>query len=115
MRENILQQVKIGAVKRIYLAASLPEAHLLLHSLQAENIEATVFNENAQGGVGELPVTQVYPEVWIERAEDETRARLVVRKFESNSVSVPDKKCRGCGEVNPSTFEVCWQCASLLQ
>lgn len=115
MRVNTPRRVKIGAVKRIYLAANLPEAHLLLHSLQAENIAAVVFNENAQGGVGELPFTHAYPEVWIERPEDEMKARQLVRKFESISESVPSKTCQDCGEVNPSTFEVCWQCASLLQ
>lgn len=86
----------------------------MLHSLQAENIRAQVFNENAQGGVGELPFTHAYPEVWIERSEDEAKARIVVEKFESNTTPDSGKICRSCGESNPSTFEVCWQCASFL-
>ncbi len=101
-------------MKRIYSAASLPEAYLLLHSLQAENIAATVFNENAQGGVGELPFTHAYPEVWIEHAEDEKKARKLVQKFESQTKADVGKTCSECGEINPSTFEVCWRCASLL-
>lgn len=101
-------------MKRIYSAASLPEAYLLLHSLQAENIAARVFNENAQGGVGELPFTHAYPEVWIERPEDEPRARQLVREFESDSKSDGSKTCSDCGEINPSNFELCWRCASLL-
>ena len=102
-------------MKRIYSAASLPEAHLLLHRLQAEGIAAKVFNENAQGAVGELPFTHTYPEVWIERLEDEEKARLVIHKFEMRSISTPGWHCQTCGEHNPATFEVCWQCGSTLQ
>ena len=102
-------------MKRIYSAASLPEAHLLLHRLQAEGITAKVFNENAQGAVGELPFTHTYPEVWIERAEDEDRALSVIRQFEKRSVSKPGWHCQTCGEHNPATFEVCWRCASSMQ
>ena len=101
-------------MKRIYSAASLPEAHLLLHRLQAEGIDAKVFNENAQGAVGELPFTHTYPEVWIEHLEDEDRARSVILQFERR-VSTPGWHCQTCGEHNPATFEVCWQCASTKQ
>ena len=101
-------------MKRIYSAASLPEAHLLLHRLHAEGIAATVFNENAQSGVGELPFTHAWPEVWIERPQDEQTARKVVQEFEANPVAQGNRACSNCGEDNPSTFEICWRCASVL-
>ena len=101
-------------MKRIYSAASLPEAHLVLHRLQAEGIAARVFNENAQGAVGELPFTHAYPEIWIEHLKDEEKARSVVRQFETHPTSEPGWHCAGCGEHNPATFEVCWRCASTL-
>ena len=99
---------------RIYSASSLPEAHLLLHRLRAERISARVFNENAQGGAGELPLTDIYPEVWIECSEDEVRARQIVREFESRPAPAGSLVCGTCGESNPSTFEICWKCASVL-
>ena len=102
-------------MKRIYSAASLPEAHLLLHRLHAEGIAATVFNENAQAGVGELPFTHAWPEVWIEYPQDEHTARKVVREFEADPVAVGSRLCGHCGEDNPSTFEICWHCASVLR
>lgn len=101
-------------VKRIYSAASLPEAHLLLHRLHAEGIVATVFNENAQSGVGELPFTHAWPEVWIEYPQDEQTARKVVQEFEANPVAPGNRACSFCGEDNPETFEICWHCASEL-
>lgn len=101
-------------MKRIYSAASLPEAHLLLYSLEQQDIAAKVFNENAQGGVGELPFTHAYPEVWIEHAEDEHRARLVVEKFESRARVATNTTCTACEEPNPATFDICWQCGAVL-
>ncbi len=99
-------------MKRIYSAASLPEAHLLLHKLREHNIAARVFNENAQGGVGELPFTHAYPEVWIEHAEDEDRALSVIRDFDTSPSEGPSVVCSSCGERNPPTFEICWKCGS---
>ena len=64
-------------MRRVYSAASLPEAHLLLHQLLDEGIAAAVFNENAHGGVGELPFTHAYPEVW-EQAKLEWRGHLTL-------------------------------------
>lgn len=101
-------------MKRIYSAASLPEAHLLLHQLRERGIAARVLNENAQGGVGELPFTHAYPEVWIDRETDAAQAREVVQRFERTATNGPAAKCTVCGEHNPATFEICWRCASPL-
>lgn len=101
-------------MKRIYSAASLPEAHLVLHRLLDLGIAARVFNENAHGGVGELPFTHAYPEIWIDNPSDEQQAREVVREFEHGGSAGGNRKCSGCGEYNPATFEICWHCAAPL-
>jgi len=101
-------------VKRLYSAASLPEAHLLLHRLSEQGIPARVFNENAQGGVGELPFTHAYPEIWIDDPADEHRAREIVEEFEHGADSATNRKCAECGETNPATFEICWHCAAVI-
>lgn len=114
MPGNIRYRSKIEKVKRVYAAASLPEAHLLLHTLQANDIAARIFNENAQGGVGELPFTHAYPEVWIEHTDDEEEALRLVREFDIQVSVEGSLACEKCGEVNPPTFEICWSCASPL-
>ena len=98
------------AMFRLYTAANLPEAHLVLHRLQAAGIKAKVFNENAQGGLGELPVT--YPEIWVEQATDVEKGRNIIREFEQSDVVATSRVCAQCGEENPANFEVCWQCGS---
>lgn len=81
--------------------------------LAQAGIEVHVFNENAQGGLGEIPFTHAYPELWLREASDETRAREVLRSLESQSRR-PDRTCRACGEVNPGAFDVCWRCGESL-
>ena len=47
-------------MRRVYTAATLPEAHLIRQLLESAGINARVFNENAQGAIGELPVCLLY-------------------------------------------------------
>lgn len=99
---------------RLYTAANLPEAYLILHRLTAAGIEARVFNENAQGGVGELPFTHTYPEIWIEQVDDIVDARRIIRDYEQAETVTGSSKCENCGEDNPDNFELCWHCGAQL-
>jgi hypothetical protein len=100
---------------RLCTAANLPEAHLLLHRLAEAGIEARVLNEHAQGGLGEIPFTHAYPEIWIMEAADEERARRVVVEFEQAPASPDTAQCTACGEMNPPAFEICWRCGNILR
>ena len=99
---------------KLYAAANLQDAHLLRYLLAEQGIEARVFNENAQGGVGELPFTHTYPELWLEDEADLPRARRVIADFENKPPAQGTLRCAGCGEDNPATFEICWHCGKAL-
>ncbi len=100
---------------RLYQAENLPQAHLLLDKLATAGIEAHIFNANAQGIAGETPVTETLPEVWIEQESDEPAARAVVDAFEQQlRAPVTERACSHCDAMNPSTFEICWQCGKPL-
>ena len=99
---------------RLCTAANLPEAHLLLHRLAQAGIAARVLNEHAQGGLGEIPFTHAYPEIWVMEDVDETRARAVLAEFERPPASREPTRCQVCGEINPPAFEICWQCGKPL-
>ena len=100
---------------RLYTAANLPDAHLLRQLLAQAGIEAHVFNENAQSGMGEIPFTHAWPEVWLARPGDETRAREIVRGFDRPPTPSPDAFCAECHERNPGNFELCWSCGATLR
>ncbi len=98
---------------KLYTAANLPEAYLVLELLRAAGIEAHVFNENAQGGLGQIPFTDAYPELWLVNEADVGRARQVVAEYE-RSADGAEVRCAACGEQNPSSFQICWHCGALL-
>lgn len=100
-------------MRRLYAAANLPEAYLVLELLRTAGIEARVFNENAQGGLGEIPFTHAYPELWLINEADFSRARQVITEYERSSVG-NDVACAACGEQNPGSFQVCWHCGAAL-
>jgi len=100
-------------MKRLCRAANLPEAHILRGLLEQAGIETMVFNEHAQGGVGQLPVMDAWPELWVGEA-DAARAAAVLEEFQRSPPVVTARACTGCGEDNPANFQVCWSCGETL-
>lgn len=101
-------------MKKLYRAASLPEAHLLRGLLAQAGIPSYVFNENAQGGLGQLPFTEAWPEVWVSEDRDLARAREIVRAFECAPDTACSVRCPACQEENPGSFQLCWSCGAPL-
>ena len=70
-------------MRRVHTAATLPEAHLIRKLLESAGINARVFNENAQGAIGELPVTDAWPAVWIVQNHQFHAARAVISRYDA--------------------------------
>jgi hypothetical protein len=109
-----LNNLTFAHVKRLYCAADLIEAHLLRHLLGEVGIEVKVLNENAQSGMGEIPFTHAYPEIWLLNDRDEPRARRVLEDHEHSRATNDVRPCLACGESNPANFALCWQCGAAL-
>ena len=73
-----------------------------------------MFNENAQSGVGQLPVSEAYPEVWLADERDLARAQAVIRAFDATPRDTGTVRCGACGEDNPGNFQLCWSCGAAL-
>jgi hypothetical protein len=41
---------------------------------------------------------------------DADKARGLIEKFHKSRGSGPPVKCPECGEENPGTFDMCWNC-----
>jgi len=101
-------------LKRLYVAGDHAEAYLLLGRLRGAGIGARVLNEHALGGVGEIPFTHAYPEVWIDDARELASARAVLAAHLRPPPTGPDRTCPACSERNPPAFEICWHCGGAL-
>ncbi|MFA6902198.1 MAG: DUF2007 domain-containing protein [Gallionellaceae bacterium] len=102
-------------MKKVYSAANLMEAQLVLDLLGHAGVEARLRNENAQGGLGEIPFTHAYPEVWVVNDRDVERAQTVTRNYDNSPVEAGVVICRACGEENPRNFQLCWHCGAGLE
>lgn len=102
-------------MKKVCSAANLMEAQIMLDLLGHANIEARLFNQHAQGGLGDIPFTHAYPEVWVMDDSDLARGQAIVRSYENTPVETGVVFCRACGEGNPRNFQLCWQCGAGLE
>jgi putative signal transducing protein len=102
-------------MKKVFSANNLMEAHLVLDLLEHAYISARLFNEHAQGVMGEIPFTHAYPEVWVIRDEDYVRGREVVSAYEQTPIETGTIRCPTCGEESPQNFQLCWQCGAGLE
>ena len=69
-------------MKKLYSANNLMEAQIVLDLLEHAYIPAQLFNQHAQGGLGDIPFTHAYPEVWVIRDEDYERGKRIVQTYE---------------------------------
>lgn len=94
----------------VYLAPDPVNAEIVKDMLEDRGIAAHVRRQHLWGAMGELPAN-VYPQVWIDDADDFERARALVRAFEKGPVeSGLGWRCPGCGETIEGQFNACWHC-----
>lgn len=102
-------------MKKLYTANHLLEAHIVRDLLENAYIPTRLFNEYAQGGMGEIPFTHTYPEVWVMRDLDFERGRKIIAAYEQAPQVTDIVFCLQCSEENPGNFQLCWQCGSGLE
>ncbi len=99
---------------RIYTAENLTDAYLVSNLIRENGIDNHVFNEYANGAVGELPFAHTWPEVWIENDSDEQRALAIIASRQQLTDSLVERECPSCGQLSPANFEICWDCSADL-
>ncbi len=100
-------------MERIYSEHSPIFIHHLKDILEEKGISTIIKNEFLSGGVGELPPTEVWPELWVVKKEDGDAAHKIVQEFiESTRSPARDWVCAACGEHVEGQFKVCWNCGA---
>ena len=101
-------------MKRVFTAANLPEAQLLSDYLESRGVRARIFNANASSALGELPLEASLPQLWVERDDEAARAKDLIDTYFRKTPTGPPVRCPHCGEENPGSFELCWNCGRTL-
>lgn len=99
-------------MKKVYAAPDMLSAGHVLNLLQQAGIRGRMRNLYLGGGVGDLPVNECWPEVWVDDI-DEMRALAVLAELAAHPVQPgPDWLCPDCGESNEGQFGECWRCGA---
>lgn len=81
--------------------------------LEAEGIACQIRNEHLSQIYGEMPFTEVWPELWVVNDMDCDRAKQLidVNTIIDESPKMP-WRCGKCGEENEGQFAACWSCGT---
>ena len=100
-------------MKRVYSEPSPIFIHQIKDLLEEKGINSIIKNELLSGGVGELPPTEVWPELWVVNNDDKQTATNFIDKFlQSIKANSKDWLCEKCGEKVEGQFNICWNCGS---
>lgn len=97
-------------MERVYTAQDIIIVGHLEEVLQAHRIGCVVKNRFLIGGAGELPPTDVWPEIWVDEANAERAREIIAGVLAEGEAPGPDWTCPRCGEVVEGQFAECWNC-----
>jgi hypothetical protein len=77
--------------------------------LAAEGIKTEVRNQHLGGVMGEVPVFETWPQLWVVNELDFDRATQLIEAADAEPCEGP-WTCRKCGEKNEGQYAACWNC-----
>jgi hypothetical protein len=79
--------------------------------LEARGINSFVQNKNASSILGDLPHTEVWPELWIANDSDYDAAMRTIEELDAAlEAKIEAWDCPKCGEAIEEGFGECWNC-----
>jgi hypothetical protein len=72
-------------------------------------IKTEIRNQHLGGIMGEMPVFETWPQLWVVNELEFDRATQLIEAADSESHEVP-WTCRKCGEKNEGQYAACWNC-----
>lgn len=99
-------------MKQVFTADNIVTVAHFKNVLAAEGIRSEIRNQNLGSVLGEVPFTEVWPQLWVVHALDVDRARQIIADAQSQTLEGPQWSCERCGIDNEFQFAACWQCAT---
>jgi putative signal transducing protein len=98
-------------MKKVYSSDNFIMAGHVHSLLEANDIDCHLRNMNLTGGIGELPINECWPEVWVNDESDFNSADQLIKSALSYAEQNEAWQCQ-CGESIEGQFEVCWSCGN---
>ena len=101
-------------MRKVYEHLEYPRVGHCQAILEEAGIPTLVKNLGASVGVGEIPFTEVFPELWVVEDTDYDRAIALLKEYTTPApTSLGDWTCPTCGESVEKEFGECWNCGTL--
>lgn len=81
--------------------------------LAAEGIRTEIRNQHLGGIMGEMPVFETWPQLWVVNDLDFDRATQLIEASGDESPGEP-WQCSKCGEENEGQYGACWNCEASI-
>jgi len=99
-------------MKKVTSADSVITINHYKNVLESEGIPAMIRNEHLGGIVGEMPFTEVWPQLWVKNDLDHDRALQLIDDAIAEESPTAAWTCGKCGEQNEGQFSACWNCGT---
>jgi hypothetical protein len=101
-------------MKRVFTGASLADIGHFRNLLEQVGIHCFIKNEQLTGALGELPIFDCQPELWVYLDEQAASAAAVIEKSLAGGEEARGRpwRCPRCGESNEGQFAACWSCGA---
>ena len=100
-------------MQRVFTASDPVLSGLVRSVLEAAGIQCLLRNQYLTGALGELPVNECWPQVWVLSDDDAPRAlRLIAETLPRDGATGASWTCPECGERLEPQFRQCWQCGA---
>lgn len=100
-------------MKRVFRAASLLQVAHARNVLIAAGIESELRNQYLAGALGDLPMLETWPQVWVEDALESAALRALEKA--ASAPSGAPWVCAQCGEHLEPQFTTCWRCGAAFE
>jgi hypothetical protein len=100
-------------MKKLHICNTLIDAQRLKAALDAAGIATMIKNEYVFGALGQVPLKELMPQLWVLDDADLDAARRVLEDVVDPVPSdAASWRCGVCGERLEAQFDVCWQCGA---
>ncbi len=99
-------------MKKVYTSTDDILIGFLQGLLEDQKIRCLIKNEFLQGGIGDIPAHEAWPEIWVMDDTDEQLAKKLIEQALAPEKSHREWKCLSCGEWIEAQFTECWKCNS---
>jgi hypothetical protein len=100
-------------MKRVFRAASLIQVAHARNVLLAAGIESELRNQYLSGALGDLPMLETWPQLFVEDSDEQAALRALARAAVAPGGA--PWTCEHCGELLEPQFTSCWRCGASRQ